>query len=70
MRIKIILNQVIEERESILAQQSILNNFNPIQTESKPRLALLDLLLDLNRRGLMNRNEVRQQVDTFMLEVS
>ncbi len=36
---------------------------------NKRRFALLDLLLDLKRRGVMSRTEVREQVDTFMFEV-
>ncbi len=37
--------------------------------DKKRRVALLDLLLELQHRGEMSRKEVREQVDTFMFEV-
>ena len=44
------------------------NHMNEDGTK-KTRLAFLDLLIDLKRRGVMRRTEVREQVDTFMFEV-
>ncbi len=37
--------------------------------DKRRRVALLDLLLELQHRGEMSRKEVREQVDTFMFEV-
>ena len=38
-------------------------------SQRRRRLAFLDLLLDLQRKGQMSWREVQEQTDTFMFEV-
>jgi hypothetical protein len=59
---------VIDEREKHVKLKIKASVENGIHTKTD-RLALLDLLLDLQRRGVMSRRDVREQVDTFIFEV-
>ncbi len=61
---EILKSQVINERE-----ESLKGKQNETTSSQHHRPALLDLLLELHRDGKMTRDEVRQQVDTFMFEV-
>jgi hypothetical protein len=64
--------QVIDEREQNgpKIQVGDASDYRVFEEVPKRRFALLDLLLDQKRRGVMNLTEVRQQVDTFMIAVN
>jgi hypothetical protein len=65
--------KVIDNREKEHASGAIVVTDGELQGNDdgtgKRRLAFLDLLLDMKRKGEMSVGEVREQTDTFMFEV-
>lgn len=63
-------NTVIKRRRDYLAEKNF-NHFDcDDNIESKGKLAMLDLLLKNEKSGVLNNQDVREEVDTFMFAVS
>lgn len=62
---------MIRDREAARQEDSKVSNGDspPVLAMSKRR-ALMDFLLDMKQKGDFSSQEVREQVDTFMFEVS
>ncbi|KAI4464331.1 cytochrome p450 family 4 [Holotrichia oblita] len=62
---------VISSRKKLLQSRST-GNFNDVDNLicSKKRLSLLDMLLEASKDGkILNDNDIREEVDTFMFEI-
>lgn len=63
-------NTVIKKRRDYLAEMNF-NHFDyDDNVESKGNLAMLDLLLKNEKSGVLNSQDVREEVDSFMFAVS
>ncbi|KAJ2949960.1 hypothetical protein O0L34_g11283 [Tuta absoluta] len=61
-------NKVIQDRRNLRDDDYGNSNVNGDPANKKSRLAMLDHLLELEKEGLIDRDGIREEVDTFMFE--
>ncbi|KAJ2949961.1 hypothetical protein O0L34_g11284 [Tuta absoluta] len=61
-------NKVIQDRRNLRDNNDVDGSVNGEVSSKKPRLAMLDHLLELEKEGKIDENGIREEVDTFMFE--
>ncbi|KAI5643381.1 cytochrome p450 domain-containing protein [Phthorimaea operculella] len=64
-------NKVIQDRRNLREDDYFNSNMDEDAADAaskKPRLAMLDHLLELEKEGLIDKDGIREEVDTFMFE--